>query len=115
MRPVAIAVTLVVAGIAGGMAYVWLSGGDCPGGTELPSERACIASGRSAEQCRSLLAEAHGLLARSGPVYATRESCQDRHGTCQESRSAAGFTPRATGFCLLPGAPARIVPRFGPA
>ena len=113
MRPVAIAVTLIVAGVAAAMGYVWLSGGDCPGGTEIPSERACLAGGRPAEQCRALLAEANGLLAHSGPVYATREACQDRHTTCQDSRAATGFAPRATGFCLMPGAPARLVPRFG--
>ncbi|MCZ0733391.1 DUF1190 domain-containing protein [Phreatobacter sp. AB_2022a] len=111
----AVAVGLIVAGVAATMGYVWFRGGDCPGGTEIPSERACLASGRAAGQCRALLAEATALLARSGPVYATREACQDRHTSCQESRGAAGFAPRATGFCLMPGAPARIVPRFAPA
>lgn len=111
----AVAVALIVAGVAATMGFVWLRGGDCPGGTEIPSERACLASGRAADECRALLAEANRLLARSGPVYATREACQDRHATCQESRGAAGFAPRATGFCLMPGAPTRIVPRFAPA
>ncbi len=113
MRPVAVAVAGIVAAVAGAMVYVWQSGGDCPGGAEFRSEQACAASGRPAERCRVLLAEAHAMLARSGPVYGTREQCQDQHATCQESRSAAGFTPRATGFCVMPGTPERIVARFG--
>lgn len=113
MRPVAVAVAAIVAAVAGVMVFAWQSGGDCPGGTEFRSEQACTASGRPAERCRALLAEAQALLARSGPVYGTREQCQDRHATCQESRSAAGFTPRASGFCLMQGPPERIVPRFG--
>ncbi|WP_164304999.1 DUF1190 domain-containing protein, partial [Streptococcus pneumoniae] len=71
------------------------------------------ASGRTADRCRAMLQEAHALLARSGPVYGTREQCQDRHETCQESRAASGFTPRATGFCVMAGPPERIVARFG--
>ena len=114
MRAGTVLVGMVVAGVAGLMVYLWTSGGECAGGTVMRTTEQCRASGRSGEVCAGLLASAHAELARSGPVSSTREQCEDQFGTCQPSASTAGFVPRASGFCLRPGATQHIVPLYGP-
>jgi uncharacterized protein YgiB involved in biofilm formation len=114
MRAGAVIVGMAVIGIAGLMAYVWSSGGDCAGGTAIRSIEQCRQSGRSADICAELLMSANATLARSGPVSATREQCEDQFRTCQPSLTTAGYVPRATGFCLKPGATQHIVPLYGP-
>lgn len=114
MRPVALLGIGMIAGAAGLMAYLWITGGDCPDGAIYRNLDMCRDGGRTAERCNQIMAEANQMLARSGPVHNTREQCEERFVTCQGSIGATGFVPRATGFCIRRGPPETIVPLFGP-
>ncbi|WP_439575467.1 DUF1190 domain-containing protein [Phreatobacter sp.] len=96
------------------MVQVWRSGGECGAAPVWHSVEACAAAGHAAGRCQSMWNEAQALLARTGPVYNDRTPCEDRHGTCEASPTAAGFVPRATGFCLAGSGTTRIIPVAGP-
>jgi uncharacterized protein YgiB involved in biofilm formation len=114
MRAGALLVGVAVAGAAGLMTYLWMSGGECAGAPVYRSVQACVSGGRTAEGCAALMRQADTVLARSGPVHNTREQCEDRFVTCQGSIGATGFVPRAQGFCVRRGPPETVVPVFGP-
>jgi uncharacterized protein YgiB involved in biofilm formation len=114
MRAGALLVGVFIAGAAGLMTYLWMSGGECGGAPVYRSVEACVSGGRSAESCAALLRQADTALARSGPVHNTREQCEDRFVTCQGSIGATGFVPRAQGFCVRRGPSETVVPVFGP-
>ncbi|QCK87656.1 DUF1190 domain-containing protein [Phreatobacter aquaticus] len=114
MRSGAVIVGAAIIGVAGVMAYVWSSGGDCAGGTVLRSIDQCVASGRTGSTCNELMGAANAMLARTGPVSSTREQCEGQYGTCQQSHATEGFVPRASGFCLSSDPKQHIVPLYGP-
>ena len=113
MRMVAVIGSLVIVVAGGIIAYALQSGGDCPGGAVYRNLEMCLDSVRTPERCNLMMTDANTMLARSGPVSNTREQCEDRYGTCQNSRGAVGFVPRATGFCLMRGPPETIAPVYG--
>ena len=113
MKPVGAVVLLVVLGVAAILAYTMLTGGDCAGATVYRDVAACVAGGRGEARCLGDLAEADRRLTQSGPVFDIRQQCEDRYPSCQPAAGATGFVPRATGFCVRPGPPERVVPVFG--
>lgn len=105
-------VFFMILGALGLMAYVWSSGGDCQGGREFATIEACDQAGERPRDCRDWFAEANRSLARRGPFHMAEADCIAAHGACQRADVAAGFTPRATGFCVIGQGAVTIVPRF---
>lgn len=106
-------ILLAVIGGLGFMGWLWLSGGDCPGGREYRTVDACNAAGERPGDCRDWFADANRQLGRRGPFYLVQDECIAQHVTCQRAEIPAGFAPRATGVCVVAGVPDRVVPRFG--
>lgn len=112
MKPIGALVTLFIAGVAGFMGYLWFSGGDCSGGREFTSVDACDRAGERPRDCRDWFAEANRLLSRRGPFHMDQNRCIAAHDTCQPADVATGWTPRATGFCVMGQGSVTVVPRF---
>lgn len=113
MRPVAVAGSLVILTAGAIVAYVMLTGGECAGAAVYRDVASCVSSGRTVSGCQGHLAEANRRLTQTGPVFDMRQQCEDIYRSCQPAARAVGFVPVATGFCLRPGAPDRVVPVFG--
>lgn len=110
MKPVAVAVIVTAGAI---LTYVMLTGGDCAGATVYRDVASCVSSSRTVSGCQSMMAAANRRLTQTGPVFDMRQQCEDHYRSCQPAVGAVGFVPVATGFCLKPGAPDRVVPVFG--
>lgn len=113
MKLVAVIGSAVIVTAGAVLTYVMLTGGDCAGATVYRDVASCVSSGRTVSGCQSMLADANRRLTQTGPVFDMRQQCEDRYRSCQPAVGAVGFVPVATGFCLKPGAPDRVVPVFG--
>lgn len=113
MRPVAAIVAAVILVAGSLVAYVMLTGSECAGTVVYRDVAACVSRGGTVSSCEAYLREANRRLTQSGPVFDMRQQCEDRYRSCQPAVGAVGFVPVATGFCLKPGAPDRVVPVFG--
>jgi uncharacterized protein YgiB involved in biofilm formation len=94
-------VLLVIAGVAGVMAYAALRG-ECPGGAVVTDEAHCARSGGfSAALCRQVFARANEVARGAGTVYIDRDECFRVFGNCLDHASiVGGYTPRPAGFCV---------------
>jgi uncharacterized protein YgiB involved in biofilm formation len=94
-------VFLIIAGIAGVMAYLMFIG-ECPGGSVVRSEEQCSASGGfSGDLCRTIFARANDVARNSGSVYPDPLKCAAQFGACLPHATVVGnFVPTPYGFCV---------------
>lgn len=95
------AVLLIIAGIAGLMAYLAYVG-ECTGGSVVRSEEQCTgSSGLSRDLCRQIFARANEVARGSGTVYIDRDECFRVFGNClNHATVVGGYTPQPAGFCV---------------
>jgi Protein of unknown function (DUF1190) len=94
-------VFLIIAGIAGVMAYLMFIG-ECAGGTVVRSEEQCSrSSGLSGELCRTIFSRANDVARNSGSVYPDGLKCAAQFGACMPHATLTGnFVPTPYGFCI---------------
>jgi uncharacterized protein YgiB involved in biofilm formation len=92
-------VILVIAGIAGLMAYLALVG-ECPGGKVVFSPDDCIGKLKPGE-CNEVFARADEVARTAGTVFIDPVECSRQFGPCLEHAvRVGGWTPRPAGFCV---------------
>jgi uncharacterized protein YgiB involved in biofilm formation len=94
-------VFLVIAGVAGLMAYLAYVG-ECPGGTVVRSPEQCAtASGLGPDICHAVFAQALDVARRAGAVYTDRNACFREFGNCLDHATVVGgYVPQPAGFCV---------------
>jgi uncharacterized protein YgiB involved in biofilm formation len=97
-------VVLVIAGIAGLMAYLAFVG-ECPGGAVVRSEEQCQqSSGLGSDLCRQVFARANEVARTAGTVYIDRNECFRVFGNClNHATIVGGYVPQPAGFCVRAG------------
>jgi uncharacterized protein YgiB involved in biofilm formation len=95
------AVVLVIAGVAGLMAYLAFVG-ECPGGAVVRTEEQCAASGGlPRELCRTVFSRAAEVARSAGTVYTDRDQCYREFGAClAHATLVGGYVPQPAGFCV---------------
>jgi uncharacterized protein YgiB involved in biofilm formation len=111
-------VILIIAGIAGFMAYLAFVG-ECPGGAVVRSEEQCAGSGGlGTDLCRQVFARANEVARSAGTVYIDRDECFRAFGNClNHATIVGGYVPQPAGFCVKAGGGAlqSMVPVYRPA
>ncbi|MGL4634519.1 MAG: DUF1190 domain-containing protein [Beijerinckiaceae bacterium] len=94
-------VFLIIAGIAGVMAYLMFVG-ECTGGTVVRTEEQCQkSSGLSGDLCRTIFSRANDVARNSGAVYPDPMKCAEQYGPCMPHATVAtAFVPVPYGFCV---------------
>lgn len=92
-------VALVIALVAGIIGFN-LREGECRDGTVIADQASCLRTGRSAQACAGILAEAETIARRTGPNFPTRFACNDRFPDCIERSDVTGWTARPKSYCL---------------
>jgi uncharacterized protein YgiB involved in biofilm formation len=97
-------VILVIAGVAGLMAYMAFIG-ECTGGSVVQSEEQCQQSGGlSGDVCREVFARANDVARNAGTVYTDRDECFRIFGNClNHATVVSGYVPQPAGFCVKAG------------
>lgn len=97
-------VVLVIAGIAGLMAYLAYTG-ECPGGVVVRTEAQCRQSASLGDSlCRAVFARANEVARGAGTVYIDRDECFRVFGNCLNHASiTGGYVPEPAGFCVRTG------------
>jgi uncharacterized protein YgiB involved in biofilm formation len=92
-------VILIIAGIAGLMAYLFVVG-ECQGGVVVRSEEQCRSS-LNATLCQTIFARANDVARNASSVYMDPVECSRQFGPCLEHATrTGGWTPRPFGFCI---------------
>ena len=92
-------VILIIAGIAGVMAYLAFIG-ECVGGTVVNSEAHCVES-LPQTLCRAVFAQARDVAQRSDSVYTDPVACAVQFGPClPHATILSGYVPVPAGFCI---------------
>jgi uncharacterized protein YgiB involved in biofilm formation len=92
-------VILVIAAVAGLMAYVAFIG-ECPGGIAIRSEQECAASFNETI-CRTVFSRAKDVAENSATVFMNPIECSTQFGTCLDNaKVTGGYSPRPVGFCV---------------
>jgi uncharacterized protein YgiB involved in biofilm formation len=92
-------VILVIAGIAGLMAYVAFIG-ECPGGVAIRSEQQCAAS-LNETICRTVFSRAKEVAENSATVFMSPVECSTQFGPCLDhAKIIGGYSPTPVGFCV---------------
>ena len=94
-------VFLVIAGIAGLMAYFAFVG-ECPGGAIVRSEEQCRGeAGLSLNLCRTVFARANEVARNANSVYQDPMACSVQFGQClPHATLIGGYVPAPAGFCI---------------
>jgi uncharacterized protein YgiB involved in biofilm formation len=94
-------VILVIAGIAGLMAYLAFVG-ECPGGAVVRSEEQCRGEAAlSASLCRTIFARANEVARSANSVYQDPTECSVQFGQClPHATLIGGYVPAPAGFCV---------------
>ncbi len=101
-----VVVALVIAGVAGLMAFVFWRG-ECAGGSVVTSQAQCLrTSGFSAATCEAIFEAAERVTRAAATVYPMRDRCLQDYERCVPSSQTQGFTPVPAGFCVTASASA---------
>jgi uncharacterized protein YgiB involved in biofilm formation len=94
-------VLLIIAGIAGLMAYFAFIG-ECPGGAVVRSEEQCRGdAGISSGLCRTIFARANEVARNANSVYQDPTECSIQFGSClPHATIVGGYVPAPAGFCV---------------
>lgn len=91
---------LLVAAVAGLMAYVGLRG-ECRDGVIVTGAAQCRQSAAlSTAACEAVMTAADQLSRSAATVFSTLDQCRERFEACIRSAVADGFTPVPVGFCV---------------
>jgi uncharacterized protein YgiB involved in biofilm formation len=90
---------LIIAGIAGFMAYLAYVG-ECPGGTVVRSEQQCLDT-LNAAVCTTIFSRAKEVAENSNTVYMNPIECSTLFGAClNHATIIGGYTPTPARFCI---------------
>lgn len=100
---------IFIAGIAGLFGYLFVSQ-NCRDGTLVRSRADCARqSGFDAAFCTRVFDRVDDAAMRAAIVFPLQAECQQNHDVCvQRTMPPQGWSPRATGACVVRGSDGRI-------